>query len=245
VRHPEFDALMVDLGWTLVSNPVHLTLARRRGIATIGWSKGVGQEVGRRKSAVRLGLERWLARRCDVLVVYGGISRDYFVELGFPPDRIYVAQNAVDTARIARERELAIQQRDAVRLRLGLTSNRPIVGFLGKIAPFKRVDQIVKAYELARGEGMDALLVLAGNGPGRAALEQQIAGSPWRADIHYVPGVPGSVPSPGSSSCSISIFPFPRVGWRSWKPWPTDGRWSAPPSGSPRRSCWRMRRPRF
>jgi glycosyltransferase involved in cell wall biosynthesis len=189
VRRPEFDALMVDLGWTIVSNPFHLMRARRRGLATIGWSKGVAQEGGPRKSGLRLAVERWLTFRCDALVAYGKLSRDYFVRLGFPAERIFVAQNAVDTARIARERAAALAQRDERRRALALP-DRPVVGFLGKIAPFKQVDRLVAAYELARRDGLDALLVIAGKGPGRAALEAQIAASPFRPDIYYVPNVP-------------------------------------------------------
>jgi glycosyltransferase involved in cell wall biosynthesis len=189
VRPPEFNALMVDLGWTIVSNPFHLMRARRSGLATLGWSKGVAQVGGPGKSVLRLAVERWLALRCDALVAYGRMSRDYFIRLGFPAGRIFVAQNAVDTARIARERPAALAQRDQCRRALALP-DRPVVGFLGKIAPFKQVDRIVAAYEKARRDGMDALLVIAGKGPGRAALEAQIAASPFRADIYYVPDVP-------------------------------------------------------
>lgn len=62
-RRPEFDALKVDLGWTIVSNPFLLMRARRRGIATIGWSKGAAQEGGPLKSALRLAVGRCLTFR--------------------------------------------------------------------------------------------------------------------------------------------------------------------------------------
>lgn len=189
VNRPEFDALMVDLGWTIASNPVILARARARGLPTIGWSKGVAQDGERQKSRCRLAVERWLTFRCDTIVAYGQTSRDYFIRLGFPPERVFVAQNTVDTARIARERDAALAQCAELRDALSLP-NRPIVGFLGKIAPAKQVNRIVAAYELARRAGMDALLVVAGKGPGRSALEAQIAASPFRTDIYYVPEVP-------------------------------------------------------
>lgn len=194
VRRPEFNVLMVDLGWTIASNPFHLMRARGRGIATIGWSKGVAQDGGPKKSPLRLALQHWLTFRCDALVAYGLMSRDYFVKLGFPAERIFVAQNAIDTARVARERTAALAQRDERRCALALP-DRPVVGFLGKIASFKQVDRIVAAYELARKSGMDALLVIAGKGPGRAALEAQISASAFRSDIYYVPDVPAGAES--------------------------------------------------
>jgi glycosyltransferase involved in cell wall biosynthesis len=191
---------MVDLGWTLASNPVHLTLARRRGIATIGWTKGVAQGKTHKKSGLRLALEKWLTFRCDALVVYGHVSREYFVRLGFPAERIFVAQNTIDATQIARDRDAAIVQRDALRRALGLPL-RPIVGYLGKIAAFKQVEKIVSAYELARQAGMDAILLIGGKGPGRAALEAQIAASPFSSDIHYESNIP-----PGSEPGWFQLF---------------------------------------
>ncbi len=183
------DALMVDLGWTIVSNPVHLRRARSHGIATIGWSKGMAQDQLARKPAWRRAAERWITSQCDALVAYGRTSRDYFAALGFPVERIFVAQNCTDTARIVRDRAAAVEQASQLRARLGLADRR-VVGFLGKIAAFKRVDAIIRSWEIARRSGMDAALVLAGTGPDRAAIEAQIASSDFAADIRYEPDVP-------------------------------------------------------
>jgi glycosyltransferase involved in cell wall biosynthesis len=189
VRRGDCDVLMVDLGWTIVSNPVRLRRARANGVATVGWSKGMAQDLLARKPAWRRAAERWIASQCDTLVAYGRTSRDYFAALGFPAERIFIAQNCTDTARIVRDRAAAVEQASRLRARLGL-GDHPVVGFLGKMAAFKRVDAIVQAWELARRSGMDAALVLAGTGPDRHAIEAQIARSEFAVDIRHQADVP-------------------------------------------------------
>src|SRR5205085_10548793 len=46
----QLGAFMCDLGWTLTSTPRYLVEARLRGIATIGWSKGIPQNPNARES---------------------------------------------------------------------------------------------------------------------------------------------------------------------------------------------------
>jgi glycosyltransferase involved in cell wall biosynthesis len=179
---------MLDLGWTLVSNPRYFLEAKLKGVRRIGWSKGIPQ-IDRPKSPLRLAYERFVINQCDALVAYGQMSKEYFRALGYPPDRIFVAQNTIDTARIIRERPSAIEEGEELRERLSL-QNRTVIGYLGKVAPFKQVDRIVEAFHHARKGGMDAVLLVAGNGSARPAIEDQIAASEFKDDIHFVADVP-------------------------------------------------------
>jgi glycosyltransferase involved in cell wall biosynthesis len=188
IRRRNHAAIMLDLGWTLASNPKHLLEARLRGVRRIGWSKGIPQ-IGRRKSSLRLAYERFVISQCDALVAYGKMSQEYFRQLGYPLDRIFVAQNTIDTARIIREREHATQDGQELRERLGLR-NRTVIGYLGKVAPFKQVGRIVEGFNLARKSGMDAVLLVAGNGSARPGIEAQIAASDFKDDIRFVADVP-------------------------------------------------------
>lgn len=182
-------AIMVDYGWTILSNPLLFWRARSRGVATIGWSKGVSQDLKRKKHPLRRVFERASVSLCDALVVYGNTSRDYFVNLGFPPERIFVAQNTIDTRRIACERQASREGARALRDSLGV-DGRPLVGFLGKIGPAKRVDRLVAAFELARDKGTDAQLLVAGRGPDAEAVEALMASSRHAAHMRRLPDVP-------------------------------------------------------
>ncbi|MCA9239962.1 MAG: glycosyltransferase family 4 protein, partial [Planctomycetales bacterium] len=176
-------------GWTLLSNPINLSSSRGRRLATIGWFKGMPSGGSTKVSKLMDSVKRWLAFRCDALIAYGRLSKDYFTALGFPEERIFVAQNTVDTIRIAADRDNAKRRSDELRRELRLP-DKPVVGFLGQIADFKKPLQIVEAFEQARGAGMDAALLIAGKGPGREALETKISDSPHSQDIFYVPEVP-------------------------------------------------------
>lgn len=190
------DVIMVDYGWPILSNPVLFAGARARGIATVGWSKGIAQDIGLAKHPLRLAFERASISLCDTLVVYGGISRDYFIDLGFPPDRIFVAQNTIDTRRIVAEREAAQQAGLELRRSLGF-DERPVIGFLGKVGTAKRVDRLVAAFERSRDAGADAQLLVAGQGPEAGAVEAAMAGSPHAPHMRRLadvpPGAEGSV----------------------------------------------------
>lgn len=199
IRRGTYAAIMLDLGWTLASNPKHLLEAKLKGVRRIGWSKGIPQ-IGRSKSRLRLGYERFVINQCDALVAYGQMSKEYFRQLGYPPDRIFVAQNTVDTARIIRERSRAVRDGRELRERLGL-SGRTVVGYLGKVAPFKQVDRILDAFNQARAGGMDAVLLVAGNGSARPALEARIAASEFKSDIRLIADVPV-----GAESAYFQLF---------------------------------------
>jgi glycosyltransferase involved in cell wall biosynthesis len=199
IRRQNYAAIMLDLGWTLASNPKHLLEAKLKGVRRIGWSKGIPQ-IGRRKSPLRLAYERFIVNRCDALVAYGQMSKEYFQQLGYPADRIFVAQNTIDTARIIRERARAIQEGRELRERLNL-QDRTVIGYLGKVAPFKQVSRIVDAFTHARRGRMDAVLVVAGNGSARPAIETQIATSEFKKDIHFIADVPV-----GAESAYFQLF---------------------------------------
>lgn len=184
-----FDAFMLDLGWTLLSNPRYLLAARIRGIATIGWSKGIPQNRDRAERPVTRLYQRFILGLCDALVVYGGISREYFVRLGYPRERIFIAQNTIDTARIAREVPASLAQRDMLAMRFA-TAGRLVFGYLGSLISRKKVESVIKAFNLVRGRGEDAVLIVAGGGAYEASVRAAAEASPFARDIHLTGRVP-------------------------------------------------------
>lgn len=186
-------AIVADYGWTIVSNPVLFARARAAGIATIGWSKGVSQEQSDTKSRARRALERASISLCDAVVAYGGVSRDYFIDLGVPSESVFVAQNTIDTRAIASERRPTPEEIVALKRNLGLNPERLAIGFLGKVSRAKQVDAIVNAFDRLRLSGVDAQLVVAGSGPDARTVEARIAASPFSNQIVRVARVePGA-----------------------------------------------------
>ena len=184
-----FDVFMLDLGWTLLSNPRYLLAARCRGIATIGWSKGIPQNRDRAESPVKRLYQKFILSLCDAIVVYGRVSAEYFARLGFPADRIFVAQNTIDTARIAREIPASITRKDVLAARFG-TAGRLVFGYFGSLIPRKRVETVVEAYNLCRQRGTDGVLIIAGGGACEARVRAAAEASPFTRDIHLAGRIP-------------------------------------------------------
>lgn len=184
-----YDAFMLDLGWTILSNPRYLLEARARGIATVGWSKGIPQDSSKPDSAPKRAVQKTILSLCDTLVLYGEISREYFLKLGFPAERMFVAQNTIDTRRIASEEAASREQAAALREKMGLTG-RFVYGYLGTLMARKKIDAIIQAFEQVRDAGVDAVLVLAGGGPAREELESIARASRHVAGIIFTGRIP-------------------------------------------------------
>lgn len=106
-------------------------------------------------------------RRCSDVVV--AVSADVASRLtagGLPEDRVVVVENAVAAPEPA--------DRAAVRAELGLPPAVPLVLCVARLAAPKRVDLLLDGWPAVP----DAVLLVAGNGPDRAALERRAAGLP-------------------------------------------------------------------
>jgi glycosyltransferase involved in cell wall biosynthesis len=125
------------------------------------------------KTRMFLETERLLARRTTRLVAVGPEVRDELVELGVAPaDRFSVIRLGIDLrSRVLpgdAERE---ERRDA----LGLPPGRFVVGWIGRMTPIKRLPDVLDAFAALRRRGVDASLLLVGDGPDRAEAERRAA----------------------------------------------------------------------
>ncbi|MGW4202123.1 glycosyltransferase [Streptomyces sp. NPDC004726] len=109
---------------------------------------------------------------------------------GVPGDRVHVVPNGIDAARF----RFDPVGRSAVRARLGIAPDAFVVGGVGRLVPGKRFDVLVRAVAaLPR-----AVLVVAGDGPERAALERLAADMGITARVRFL-GECGPDRSPGRS----------------------------------------------
>jgi glycosyltransferase involved in cell wall biosynthesis len=96
---------------------------------------------------------------------------DEAVGLGVSPERIVFIPNGVDTALY---HAVAASQRAELRGRLGLPDG-PLALFVGRLHPVKLLSVLLYAWERVAERCGDAHLLLVGDGPQRAELEQQVA----------------------------------------------------------------------
>lgn len=104
-------------------------------------------------------------------------SRDELLARGVPAERVLSLPNGVD---VDVHRPADAHDRAMLRERLGVSSDRFVVAFVGRLHPVKDVDTLLEA--AARVAGMD--LVIVGDGPERGRLEAKARRLGGRVRFH-------------------------------------------------------------
>jgi glycosyltransferase involved in cell wall biosynthesis len=130
------------------------------------------------KSRWQLTIDRWLATRADALVGNSSSVVDFYRKLGVPPERLHTIPNVAPAPgpRLSRA---------AARAQLGLPADARVIGFIGRLAPQKRLRDLVWAFQLLQQVRSDTLLVLIGDGPARESLESLASGFDSRPKITF------------------------------------------------------------
>jgi glycosyltransferase involved in cell wall biosynthesis len=120
-----------------------------------------------------------------IVAVSGGVADDLTAVTGLPRNRIEVIPNPVITPRL---REMAIERLDHPWFQPG---EPPVVVAVGRLAPQKDFDTLIRAFAEVRRKRLARLFIL-GEGPDRSALESIVASSDLGADV----ALPGWVTNP-------------------------------------------------
>lgn len=112
-----------------------------------------------------LAIDRWLARRSDRIVVNSSGIRDFYVRHGLPPEKFVVIPNGISP-------EAGGACREELLAELGLPPQARLIGAVGRLWPQKRMKDLIWAADLLKVVRDDVHLVIIGDGPQRARLEQ-------------------------------------------------------------------------
>lgn len=115
------------------------------------------------KSGWQLGLDRRLAARTDAMTANSESVAAFYEQIGMPRSKISVIPNAMPLQSPEYSREKA-------REILGLSAAHQVVGFVGRLAPQKRLKDVVWAFQLLHQVVDNVRLVLIGAGPERDEL---------------------------------------------------------------------------
>jgi glycosyltransferase involved in cell wall biosynthesis len=123
------------------------------------------------RSAVFREIERALARATTRLVAVSPEVRDDLVGFGVAPaDRFSVVRLGIELdARITDESG----SREVLRSLFGVPEERFVIGWIGRMTPIKRVEDVLLALAGLRERGVDAIACLVGDGPDREAAERR------------------------------------------------------------------------
>ncbi len=188
LQQENYDAVLFELGWPIVSNIPLTVYCRTHGIKLIPWTKGIA-EGGLERNALYQWYERQFLRLCDAYLVYGDVSSKYLQQHGCSPEDIFVAQNTIHVTKILDSLEDAQAQARALQEELGF-DERPVIGYFGRLASHKDPVGLLNAYLAVRERGVDAQFLIAGSGPLTTELRDLASESPFEDDIVVAGEVP-------------------------------------------------------
>jgi sugar transferase (PEP-CTERM/EpsH1 system associated) len=119
-----------------------------------------------------------------VFAVSRELKQEIESAVGTPPNLFRVIYNGVDTKVFSP----SPKKRNAQRKRLGVSDNTVVVGSVGRLDLVKDHMTLLRAAEIAVDQGSDLCVVLVGDGPQRASLEQKLQAMPSLRDRNIFAG---------------------------------------------------------
>jgi glycosyltransferase involved in cell wall biosynthesis len=127
-------------------------------------------------------LKRLAARATDVVVAVSDPLHRYLVEdVRLHPAQVVTVINGVDTSTFRPGNKVG-----TLRQRLGIPVGAIVVGHVARLAPIKNQILLIDAFAEFRRQLVDSHLILVGDGPERASLEQRIREQSLEASAHLV-----------------------------------------------------------
>jgi len=150
------DALIVEANPRYLATSSAVQWMHAHGHQVIGWGLGAPPISGPLGSLRKTRRIRFLSQ-FDRLISYSRRGADEYAALGFPPERIFTAYNAVTPRPLQH-----------IPSRPPAFENNPVILFVGRLQMRKRVDDLLRACSEL---GSNPRLVIVGDGPEREHLE--------------------------------------------------------------------------
>ena len=116
------------------------------------------------KAGWQLWLDQRLIARTDRLIGNSVAVAEFYKSIGYPADRVTVIPNGIDVP------DETPFDRDALLAEFDIPRGSPVIGFVGRLAKQKRVDDLIFAMGLVAILRPNAHLLLIGDGPERDKL---------------------------------------------------------------------------
>lgn len=115
-------------------------------------------------------VDRWALRQMDHVVAVSADLYGTLGQIGVPESRSTLVHNAIDTEQFARR--LTVRE---AKQQLGLSPERLLIGAMGRQSAEKGFDLLIRAVDRVLQEGMDADLLVIGEGEEETRLRQLVA----------------------------------------------------------------------
>lgn len=153
------------------------------------------------KHAAPRAMIRWAARHAAAIIAVSQALKDELVRLGVAPDKVTVLRNGVDLALFGPT------DRDETRRALGVAGR--VLLSVGQLIPRKGHDLVIGALPMLP----DATLLIAGDGPDRAALEARAHALGVAARVRFLGLVEHARLAPLYGAADALVLASSREGW--------------------------------
>jgi glycogen synthase len=159
--------------------------------------------AGRLSTLAKWSVERALYRSAQRVIVMSHAFADVAAQsYGVPRDRIRVIPGAADLERFRVE-----ETRERARRMLGWPVDRPLLLSVRRLVHRTGVDRLIEAMPRVRAEVPDVLLLIAGNGPLRAALESRVRALDLEASVRFLGFVPDESLPLAYRAADLNVIP--------------------------------------
>ena len=167
------------------------------------------EEEKYRGGSVFPSLSRWAERRtwrrADLLVAVSQALCNHFEEAGVKARKVEILPNAVDT-RLFRPEVDDSQLRNRLK-----PDGRFVVGFVGSFKAWHGVDFLLEAFKWLRGDDASYHLLLVGDGPMRAKLEEETRWLGLQEAVTLVGSVPHEEVPRYLALMDVAVAPYPAL----------------------------------
>ncbi len=178
--------IIVEQANSLLINYPLLFGLRPQGSQVAFWGHGRNFRVG--ASASREAFKRLLVRQVDWWFAYTQQTATIVSAAGFPAQRTTVVNNAIDDSELrAAVAQLAPERLRILRERLGITGEQ-VALYCGRLTATKQLDLLVAACDRIRSRLPDFNLVVIGEGPHRARLDELAKTRHWLHVLGHIGG---------------------------------------------------------
>ncbi len=114
--------------------------------------------------------KHWILPRYEKVICVSSTVMEQAIAGGTPESNCVLIENAIDHEQFSRSRTIP----EAKANDFGIAEDRFLVGSIGRLSPEKGFDLLIDAVSTLIKQGLNAELVIAGEGPEKAKLQQQI-----------------------------------------------------------------------
>jgi glycosyltransferase involved in cell wall biosynthesis len=212
LRQERYDAVLMH-GYNYATHWLAFLAARFTGTAL--WLRGESTLSAPRPLSVQMAKQatlRPLFRTAQACLYIGSLNRQFYEYYGVDTDRLFFAPYSVDDSFFRYQSQLPGSNRGALRQRLGIATDMPVILVAGKLSAKKQPLHLLRAFERLRARRQCAL-IFAGDGELRVAIQTTCADRSI-PDV-YITGFLNQTEMPAAYSAS-DVLVLPSAWGETW-----------------------------